>query len=284
MNKYKFKKIAIPSLILLALIVFGFGINKYNKNQSYNNLITQANKYMNSGEYDKAIAIFEQSLDYKNDPNIKRSMKLAENLKTVKSIYDSGLNLMNNKDYEGAIQQFQKIAKEYDKSYSNAQKKIQECKKSLISKNIDLANNAIKNSKYNEATEYINSILKMDSNNIEAQKLKENIDTLEKEQQNNQTVQVAQTTSSNTSTSEEVKQYVISNIFQNDTSMIANLHVGKPWVIDGVTYYGITYARNTPSQSVKLLCLDYTNKKTLSYDEMDEILAPLGKSSWDLQD
>lgn len=245
MNKQKIKKFAIPVLVILVFIVLGFGINKYNKVRSYNNLITAANKYMNSGEYDKAEALFKQSLEYKDDPNVESSIKLAENLKMAKSIYDNGLNLMNNKDYDGAIQQFQKITKEDDKLYSSAQKKIAECKKSFISQNIESANNAIKNDKYDEASKYIDNVLKMDSNNAEAKKLKDSIDKSEKDQQSNQTKQTAQSTNSNTKvTAEEAADIALSSI----KDKVSTTEVVKADEVitnqNGVNYYVIHVADN----------------------------------------
>ena len=73
---------------------------------------------------------------------------------------------------------------------------------------------------------------------------------------------------------DDVKNYAIHNIFNDDISQISDLTIGNPIVVDDTTYYGIIYNRNN---GVKLLCLDYTHKGTLSYDEMDKILSPLGK-------
>lgn len=121
-----------------------------------------------------------------------------------------------------------------------------------------------------------------DSNSTTKQDAKSTIPPTEKKDK----VSDAATSANNISTEnqkygnkDEVKKYVTHDIFNDDLSQISNLNIGNPIVVNNTTYYGVTYTRNN---GVKLLCLDYTNKKTLSYDEMDAILAPLGKSHNDL--
>ena len=171
------KEIAIISaIVIVAIICGGLGIYKYSKGQTYNNLVTTANKDMDQGEYEQAIALFNQSLQYKDNDNVKNNIKLATKLKEVKSTFDEGTQLMNSKKYLDAIEQFEKVSKEDSKIYGNAQKDIQECKKEYIAQNIQLSNNAVKNTKYDEANNYLDSILKLDSNNAEAKKLKDDVE------------------------------------------------------------------------------------------------------------
>ena len=183
MDKNKIKKIAIICVLVIVCIVCGgFGVYKYSEVQAYNNLITTANKDIDQGEYEQAIALFNQSLQYKDDANVKNNIKLATNLKDLKPTFDEGTKLMNNKDYLGAIEQFKKVTKEDDKLYSNAQKEIQECAKKYIAQNIQLANSAVKNAKYDEANKYLDGILKIDSNNAEAKKSKDDVEKSIREQ------------------------------------------------------------------------------------------------------
>jgi hypothetical protein len=186
MVKKNINKISIISAITVIILVgVGFGTYQYNKVQAYNNLITTANKYMDQGEYDKAITLLEQSLQYKKDSSIEKNIKLAQNLKEAKAYYDNGVKLMNDKKYLEAMEQFKKITKEDDKLYSNSQKKIEECKKQYIAQNLEAANTASKNSKYDDANKYLDNILKIDTNNADAKNLKASIDKTVKEQEEN---------------------------------------------------------------------------------------------------
>ncbi|NNU78382.1 tetratricopeptide repeat protein [Clostridium estertheticum] len=184
MDKMSIKKTCIISVLaLLVIIGVGFSGYKYTKISQYNSLIKGANKYMEVSEYDKAIALFQQSLNYKSDVNIENSIKLAQNLIKIKKIYDEGINLMNNKNYLAAIAQFKKIEKESDKLYTDAQSKINICIKEYISQNINKSNASLKANKYEEANKYIAEIFKVDNNNEEAKTLKIIIDKKIKEAQ-----------------------------------------------------------------------------------------------------
>lgn len=173
--KLPLKKYKIPIaivIIVIALMGMGSGIYKYNKVQAYNNLVTTANKYMAQGDYDKAEALFEQSLKYKADYLVEKNIKLSATLKKFKGIYNDGIKLVNDKKYLEAIEKFKTIDKSGLKWYTNAQKEIKECKKQYIAQNIQFANDAIKNNKYDDANKYLDGVLKLDSNNVNAKDLK----------------------------------------------------------------------------------------------------------------
>ncbi|MBU3200946.1 hypothetical protein LL037_12770 [Clostridium estertheticum] len=208
MDKNIVKNTSIISVIVVIVVVCGgFGIYKYSKTQTYNNLITTANKDMDQGEYEQAIALFNQSLQYKDDSNVKNNVKLATNLKEVKSILDQGIKLMNDKKYLDAIEQFKKVTKEDNKLYDNAQKGIEECKKQYIAQNIKLATDAIKDTKYDEATKYLEGILKLDSNNADAKKLKENMGKTIQKQKDEVEAKEKVTTSIISTKGEELQVY-----------------------------------------------------------------------------
>ncbi|MBY6799833.1 tetratricopeptide repeat protein [Clostridium botulinum] len=173
MIKIKLHKVSIICLIATIILAsFSFGFYKYNRTKDYNMLINNGNKYMVSKEYDKAISLFEQSLNYKRDPQIEKNIALANKLKKVKGIYENGISLMNDKKYLEAIEKFKMINKDGLEWYSDSQEKIKQCTKQFIAENIKLANASAGNNKYDEANKYLNSILKIDSNNLAAKNLK----------------------------------------------------------------------------------------------------------------
>lgn len=180
MKKIKIKKIAIICTIVVVVLAVGIGVYQYNKIQTYNNLIKASSKYMDLGDYDKAIALFNQSLIYKKDLKVENSIKLAKNLKGIKLIYDEGIKLMNDKKNLEAISQFSKVSKQDSKLYNNAQKNIKKCTMQLIAS----ANDAIKNNKLDEAKKELDEILKIDPNNEDAKKLKDTLSKVIKDQKN----------------------------------------------------------------------------------------------------
>jgi tetratricopeptide (TPR) repeat protein len=177
MKKWNTKKIVIISVLtLLVIIGVGFGGYKYTKNNQYNGLIKDANSYMENSEYDKAIALYKQSLSYKNDPNIDNIIKLAQSLIEENKIYDEGIRLMNDKKYLESIEQFKMIGTDSDNLYKDAQNKINECNKEFVALNISKANIALEASNYDEANNYITQVFKVDNNNENAKKIKATID------------------------------------------------------------------------------------------------------------
>lgn len=168
-DKNVLKKIAVICIIVvLVFVAGGFGIHLYNKFKTYNDLISTANKNMEQGQYDEAIALFNQSLQYKSDPEIQKSIKFATDLKEIKAVFDEGTKLMNDKRYLEALDHFEKITKEDYNLYNNSQSNIIEC-------SIQLANDAVKNNMYDDANKYVDNVLKIDSNNVIAKKLKDDI-------------------------------------------------------------------------------------------------------------
>ncbi|MBK5242104.1 hypothetical protein [Clostridium sp.] len=177
MKKWNMQKIVITSVLtLLVIIGVGFGGYKYTKIKQYNGLIKEANSYMENSEYDKAIDLYKQSLSYKNDSNIENSIKLAQSLTEENKVYDEGIRLMNDKKYLESIDQFNKIGKDSDKFYTDAQNKINECTKEYVALNISKANISLEANNYDEANNYIAQVFKVDINNENAKKIKDTID------------------------------------------------------------------------------------------------------------
>lgn len=238
MNNDKLKKIIIISTIS-ALVIIGVGVGtyKYNKIQAYNNLINNANKYMDQRDYDQAIALFNQSTQYKNDPNIQSSIKLAQSLKEVKGVFDEGVKLMSDKKYLEAMNQFQRVTKEDNKLYSDTQKKIEECKKQLIA----LSNDEIKDNKFDEANKYLDEILKIDANNADAKKLKDTVTKAIKDQQEKaKVVEKAKVTeaASNNVTQEQAIT-ILNNMGLDDMEIRGKGQLSSTeFVVDGENIYG----------------------------------------------
>lgn len=176
-------KIILGVATVFILAAAGTGVYKYNKNQGYNNLINTANRYMDEGKYDEAIETFKESLNYKDDENVERSIKVAESLKEVRIFYNDGIKLMNEKKYLEAVDKLSKVTKEDDKMYKDAQAKILECKREYITLNIKSADKALKENKLDDAKKYLQEIFKIDSTSKEGQTLKAEIEKEEQEEQ-----------------------------------------------------------------------------------------------------
>lgn len=154
-------------VVLLGGIVGGY---KYKSISKYNNLIKSANKYMNSGHYSNAINLYTQSLKYKSDENVERTITLAYEFRKIEAIYNQGLKLLSSGKYLNAIETFEKVTANDIKLYSKSQKEIKESKNKYIALNMKLANNDYKNNKYSAANNCLENIFKIDTNNSDAKK------------------------------------------------------------------------------------------------------------------
>ena len=109
--------------------------------------------------------------------------------KVFNSLASQGKQYMIGKDYDKAIQTFKKaLSYKNDPDIQNnlalAQSlKDENAKKQEISKDIQLANDAAKNSKYDDANKYLDEVLKIDPNNSEAKGLKDAFAKAVQEQQ-----------------------------------------------------------------------------------------------------
>ena len=229
----------ISVLAVLLIIAVGFGGYKYTKINQYNSLIKDANQYMQNSEYDKAIALFQQSLSYKNDVNIENSIKLAQSLKEAKKVYNEGIRLMKDKKYLESIAQFKKIGKENDKLYKDAQNKINECNKAYMALNISGANIALNANNYDEANIYIAEVFKIDNNNEEAKKLKDTIDKKIQEQQVAQKAKEEQDKAAASKITTKSAEDIVRKLVLKDSNLDTLSKFDHEQTVDGVKYFVI---------------------------------------------
>ncbi|GAA0740717.1 hypothetical protein [Clostridium oceanicum] len=163
----KRKKNLISIILVLGIIFSILGVTKYNKVKAYNRLISEGNKYLQSENYDKAIKLFTESLNYKNDSNVEDILINAKKLKNDKKFFDQGVDFSKEKKYGMALYKFHNL-KINSKYYLKAKEYIKTCKKELLK----LADSAFKNNQNNTATKYLDIILTFDSNDKDAKKLK----------------------------------------------------------------------------------------------------------------
>lgn len=190
----------ISGVLLSCLLFFGsaFGTSKIVQAKNYNNLVNSANQNFNTGNYDEAIELYNKALQIKDDNDVIKSKVMAQNYKQYQDTYNQGLKLINDKKYLEAIQKLSSINQVAGQVYTNAQGKIEECKKDIISDNIQNANTAISNKDYDGANKYLAEVLKIDANNTSAKQLQTTIaqaqqkdkEEAEQQQQNTKTIEV----------------------------------------------------------------------------------------------
>jgi tetratricopeptide (TPR) repeat protein len=98
---------------------------------------------------------------------------LASELKQSKESFESGVNLIHEKKYIKAINDFKNVKDSDKKRYNQAQEKIKEASNLYIEDNIPKAKAEATNKQYDNAINILETILKFDSNNKETINLKD---------------------------------------------------------------------------------------------------------------
>jgi len=170
------KKLFLFLFFIILIIGTVFASQKYTQIQNYKNLVKIADQHLSEGRYLEAVSSYEESLEYAENDEIMNNIEKAKLLIEAQSNFDAGVTLLSNKDYLAAIEQFELIPQIDHEIFDASQEKIGECKDALIKDTILLANNSITASNYEEATLYIDELMKLDPNNIEANTLRTNMD------------------------------------------------------------------------------------------------------------
>lgn len=168
-------KIIIFCTAILVILVGTCSYYYFAKLRPYNALLNSANQAVLSEDYDKAVTLYIKALNYKKSEDVSKKIELAKVLKKSKGSYDTAVKEMNDKKYLEAIDDFKKVDKQDSKRYETTQGKISECSKLCIADNLKNASDNLKNNKYDDANKCIDNILKLDANNTEAKKLKDDI-------------------------------------------------------------------------------------------------------------
>jgi len=162
-------------IILISIIIVGVIFVTFyymNKAQVYNKTLTAANKAVVIEEYNKAITLYEDALNYKKDTEVNKKIVLVNLLIKSKATYAAAIKQITDKNYLGAIDNFKKVDKQDSKRYSIAQSKISECTKLYVEDNIKRAKDYLISGKFDEANKSLDNIFKFEVNNVNADKVK----------------------------------------------------------------------------------------------------------------
>ncbi|MCR3761867.1 leucine-rich repeat domain-containing protein [Clostridium felsineum] len=173
MNQSKIKLVCI-SIVILLIIITGVYAYKYNQ---YKIGFNKAMSQLENEKYDDSINLLGDIINTyfgkSNSHEIKKEIEKAKKFKANKKVYDEALKLFNNKKYLEAIDSFKKIPKYDKKRYGLAQKKINKCKSSYVSLNIENAKYEAKCYDYDSALNSIALVLTLDAANRDASILKD---------------------------------------------------------------------------------------------------------------
>lgn len=169
------KKMLI-SVILIVVIAISIPCTVYGyNNYKYNKIYDKGMDLLSKENFDEAINTFNSSLKFKPKKKelVESKISLVKELKDSKSVFDSAIQLVNEKKYLEAMDKFKTIKEKDTKRYSTAQDKIKEAGNLYITDNINGAKAEGGNKNYDKAITYLDTILKFDQSNKDAIDLKD---------------------------------------------------------------------------------------------------------------
>lgn len=146
-------------LIGLALLLMGCS------NNAFDQAVEKGKGYIESREYDKAIATFELALQEKDDENIKTLLKQTKNMSKAiqtkeEQKYDETLVLLQNvKDEKNGMESVKKEATKLEEEIKGEQKVIKEVNEAL-----KRGEELIEKSEYGDAAHALEEVITLSEN------------------------------------------------------------------------------------------------------------------------
>lgn len=185
-NNFK-KKLSIKSIVIICIIIalaiiIPVTISFYKNKKDYSMYLQQGNKYMLCDDLQNAKKYYNNALNAEKTSEVSDKIDLCSKLINSKENYANALKQYNNKDYLDAYAAFNNILKDDKKRYSDAQTKMQECSKGIVTEYLSDAKENAKNNDYDKALLNLDTALGYDHNNKEAVQLKVQYEDAQKKQ------------------------------------------------------------------------------------------------------
>ena len=172
--------IALVLLAILGGVYFGVS-NKYKV------YLSNVDKYIEEGKYNEAKEELEKAKRVRNNSEVKEKEEELEYFNGEVNTLNSIDELIENKDYEGALTKLKAIVSENKYINKLVKEKIKLCKSEIITKKESEIEELLANNKFDEAHKVIDSIEAIDKDNENLEVLKAKVNSqkslYEKEQE-----------------------------------------------------------------------------------------------------
>lgn len=165
---FKHKNILIVSFVIITISLTGYYVYK---NNNYNTNISNAEKSFNNDKFTEAAKYYSEALKYKDTADIESKVMLSYQMDGSLNSFNLANQHMNDKDYSKAHSIFENVLPEDTKRYKIAQEKMKESAKLYADKMLNDAKNSASKNDLDNAIGNLNALLAIDTNNIEAQNL-----------------------------------------------------------------------------------------------------------------
>ncbi|ADK14743.1 Tetratricopeptide repeat protein [Clostridium ljungdahlii DSM 13528] len=170
LKRHKILIFAVVIIIFIA-VFGGYQYKVYADNRNFDNNITQAESYYKSDQFIKAKGYYQAALKYKDSNDIKKKIKLCDDMKSSYDNFNNGVSLFNKKDYLNAYNSFKEVISEDKKRYDKAKTKADESATLYINDQIVKAKDSANKAEYQDAINCMAQVMEINSDNKKVNEL-----------------------------------------------------------------------------------------------------------------
>lgn len=153
---------------IVVFIAFSFG-----KSALENHTIQTAHALIQKGEYEEALAKYEEVQKSDSTTNLSTEIELTQRLIHSNQMFQEGNRAILKDDFLGAVSAFKQVLLDDKLNYSKAEENIADLENSILDKAIDLS----KKGNYKEAQELIKQYLAIVPESVNALRLQKSLST-----------------------------------------------------------------------------------------------------------
>ncbi|QXE20043.1 hypothetical protein [Clostridium sp. 001] len=168
----KHKILVFTVVIIIFIAAFGgYQYKVYADNRNFNNNIVQAENSYKLDQFTKAKEYYQVALKYKDDNDIKKKVKLCDDMQSSYNNFNDGMNFFNKKDYLNAYNSLKQVISEDKKRYDKAKTKADESATLYINDQIVKAKDSANKAEYQDAINCMAQVLEISSDNEKVNEL-----------------------------------------------------------------------------------------------------------------
>ncbi|SFB11212.1 hypothetical protein [Clostridium frigidicarnis] len=171
------KKVILAIIIVVIAIIGGtIGFKVYEKEQKIKDLVSNSDKLLQEEKYEEAKSCLEEAKNIKNKDGLDNKIDTANIYIEANNVYREALKLIDNKEYNKAIEELNKINDKAEIIKTKANNNILDCNKKLVNQYLSQGEQYLNQKDFDKAYECVDEAKKVEDKNEDIEVLKNKID------------------------------------------------------------------------------------------------------------
>lgn len=171
------KKVILAIIIVIIVAIGGtIGLKIYGKEQKIKDLVSNSDKLFQEEKYEDAKGCLEEAKNIKSKEDIDKKIDTANLYIEANNVYKEALKLIDNKEYNKAIEELNKINDKAEIIKTKANNTILDCNKKLVSNYLSQGEEYVNQKEFDKAYQCVDEAKKVDEKNKDIEDLKNKID------------------------------------------------------------------------------------------------------------